>query len=141
MTWGEALEQINFVAVAAGTFSTLVLGAIWYARRAFGAQWMKLVGLKEKDMTNTEGMPAMMATSIIFYFIASVIIAALMKLAGHTGAGQGLLMGAVMGFAFGFGPIAVCYGFARRRFELTLIDGVYVIFALGVSGYIIGLIS
>lgn len=141
MTWGEALENINLLAVALGTVSTLVWGAIWYAQRTLGTDWAKLVGLKKKDMENTDGMPVMMATSIIFYLIASIAIAALMQLTGMTGGGDGLLMGAILGFVFAFGPLAVTYGFARRKFELTLIDGGYMVVALATSGFVIGMLS
>ena len=144
MTWGDALENINFIAVALGTVATLFIGAFWYSPKVLGGDWAKLVGLKQKDLEGKqakEAMPFLMANSIIFYFIASVVLATLMQLSGMTDALEGLLMGAVIGFAFAFGPLSVTYGFARRKFELSLLDGGYMIAALAASGWVIGVMS
>ncbi len=141
MSWGEALENINFLAVLLGTGGTMVLGALWYASKVFGRDWMRLVGLKEKDLKNSQDMTAVMGSSTLFYFIASIALAALMQLSGLTGPLDGASMGAIVGFAFGFGPLVVTYGFARRKFELGLIDGGFIIAALGLSGWIIGLMN
>lgn len=141
MTWGESLENINYIAVVVGTLATLALGAFWYSPKVLGKSWAKLVGLKQKDLDDKDAMPFLMANSIIFYFIASVVLAALMQLSGLVEPFEGLTMGAIMGFAFAFGPLSVTYGFAKRKYELTLIDGGYMIVALAASGWVIGLMS
>lgn len=139
MSWGEALENVNYVAAIVATLSTLVIGFVWYHPKGFGKEWMKLVGLKEKDMKNNQGMTVLLSTSIVFYLLAVVAIAALLEMTKLTTAGDGALMGLIAGFVFFFGPTAVSYGYARRRFELALIDGGYGVVALTVAGLILGL--
>ncbi len=141
MSWADALENINFLAVVLGAVASLLIGALWYAPQLFGKQWMKLVGLKEKDMQSKDGMGVMMAMSVVFYFLVSVVTALLFEMTGSEGAGDGLLLGGILGFVFGFGPLSVTYVFARRRFDLSLIDGGYIVVTTAVIGTVIGLIS
>lgn len=139
MSWGEALENVNYVAVLVATLSTLTIGFVWYHQKAFGKDWLKLIGLKEKDVTNKQDMTSLLIASAIFYGLAVVAMAAIMQMTELTAAGDGALLGAIAGFVFFFGPTAVSYGYARRRFELALIDGGYGVVALTIAGFIVGL--
>lgn len=138
MSWGEALENVNYVSVLVATLATLVVGYVWYHPKVFAKDWMKLIGLKEKDLGSKEGMAPLLATSAIFYLLATVTIGALLQLTQMQSAGEGALMGAIVGFVFYFGPLAVAFGYERRRFELALIDGGYTIVALTIAGFILG---
>lgn len=138
MQWTDALENINYLSVLLGTFASLVIGAVWYAPKVFGAKWSKLVGFKKKDMEDKSGMPIMMALSIVFYALVSLVLAVLHELTGGSGLGDGVLLGSILGFVFGFGPLSVAYVFARRKFELSLLDGGYIVVACAVIGAIVG---
>lgn len=138
MSWVDALENINYLAVLLGALVSLAIGAAWYAPAVFGNKWAKLVGLKKKDMEDTSGMPVMMATSIIFYGLISLVIGLMISMTGSEGLGEGLVLGAILGFVFSFGPMAVTYGFARRKFELSVVDGGYAVITCAVIGAIIG---
>ena len=141
MSWADALENVNYLGVALGTVAALALGAIWYAPGAFGKMWGGLVGFKKKDLEDKSGMGVMMTMSVVFYAIASLITAALYEMTGADGAAEGLLLGAILGFTFGFGPMAVTYGFARRRFDLSLIDGGYIVVTCAAIGAIVGFVG
>ena len=141
MSWTEALENIDYLAVVLGVVASLVLGALWYEPRVFGTRWMKQVGLKKKDVQNRDGMPVMMFQSLVFYSLVSVVIAALFQMIAGSGAGEGAFLGLVVGFVFGFGPLVVTYGFARRNYELTVIDGGYIVVTCTVIGAIIGQVT
>jgi hypothetical protein len=141
MSWAEALENVNFTGVLLGTLASLIIGYVWYEPRVFGKQWMELVGLKKKEMEDKQSMPVMMVMSIVFYFLVSITIAALLNMSGASGAGDGVLMGAILGFIFGYGPMSVAYVFARRRFELSMIDGGYIVVTTAVIGAVLGLVG
>ncbi len=141
MSWADALENVNYLAVVLGMVASMVIGASWYAAAVFGNSWMKLVGLKQKDLENKDGMAAMMAIPTIFYGVASLLLALLFEMTASEGLGEGLFLGAIIGFAFGFGPMAVSYTFARRKFELSMIDGGYIFFTCAVIGAIIGVMN
>ncbi len=141
MSWADALENINLLAVLAGTVIALLIGATWYAPQGFGKQWMNLIGFKKKDMERKDGMAVMMTFAVVFYFAASLVIGLLYEMTGAEGAGDGVLLGAILGFVFGFGPMTVSNTFARRRFDLSLIDGGYIVVCTAAIGAIIGLMS
>lgn len=141
MTWATALENINYLGVALGVLLSLVIGWAWYSPQAFGKQWAKLVGFKKKDMDDRRGMTVMMTMSVVFYFLVSLVLAALIEMTGAQGAGEGLLMGAIAGFVFGYGPVSVTYVFARRRFELSMIDGGYIVVTTSAIGAVLGYIG
>ena len=141
MSWADALENINYLGVALGAVISLVIGAVWYAPGAFGKMWANLIGFKKKDLEDKSGMGVMMSMSVVFYFLASLVVGALYQMTGADGAAEGLLLGAILGFAFGFGPMAVTYGFARRKFDLSLIDGGYVVVTCAAIGLVIGFVG
>ena len=139
MTWGDALENINYLAVLGATLSTVVVGSIWYARGVFGKEWMKLVGLKDKDVENKDGMAVLFASMLVFSFVTALTLSALLYLTNMRSAGEGALMGAIVGFAFSFAQMQGNYSFAKRKFELLLIDGGHNIVQLIIVGWIVGI--
>lgn len=141
MSWADALETINYTSVLLGTLIALALGAVWYAPGAFGKQWATLVGLKKKEMEDKRGMGVMMTMSALFYAMVSVVIAALVEMTGAEGVAEASLMGAILGFTFGFGPLAVTYVYARRRFDLSLIDGGYILVTCAAIGAVVGILG
>ena len=141
MSWAEAFENINYLSVALGAIASLVLGAFWYSPKVLGKKWAVQVGLKKKDMESKDGLAVMMITSVIFYSLVSLFTAALMQMTGAEGIGEGLLMGLILGFVFGFGPLLVTYSFARRMFDISLIDGGYIVVTTLAIGTIIGAIG
>ncbi len=141
MSWSDALESVNYMAVVAGTLVSMVFGMTWYAQRMFGKHWAKLIGFKKKYIEDKNGMPVMMTMSIVFYFIVSLIIAALFAMIGGANTADGALLGAILGFAFGFGPISVTYVYARRTFDLSLIDGGFIFVTCAAIGAVIGYVG
>lgn len=138
MQWIDALEGISYLSVLAGVVTSIVTGFLWYSPGAFQNQWAKLVGLKRSELENKGAMQVLFGTSIMFYTVVSVVIALLLEMTGSMDFSSGLLMGVILGFAFGFGPMAVTYTIARRKFDLALIDGGYVVVTCAAIGAIIG---
>lgn len=54
--------DINYWAVLLAAISSMVVGSIWYAKKVFGTEWAKLVGLDEEKM----GKGAAVALSLTF---------------------------------------------------------------------------
>jgi hypothetical protein len=139
MTWGDALENINYWAALVAALATMVVGSVWYAKGVFGKDWMKLVGLKDKDLESKDGMAVTFTAMIVFYFITAVALSGLLYLTDMQSGGNGLILGAITGFAFNFGPTAVGNAFSRRKVELTLLDGGHVLLQFMLMGWIVGL--
>ena len=64
---------VNWWAVILATLSSMVVGAIWYAKPVFGTAWMKLIGKREKDMDKS-GMWPMLITLVVSFITAYVLV-------------------------------------------------------------------
>ena len=138
MSWGDALEQVNYLNALWATLAALVVGYIWYGEKVFAQSWQKLVGLKKKDLEDSNAMVTLMLLMGVVYFAASVLIGSLLALSGMSGGGDGALMGLLVGTFAGGLPLLSSNSFARRKLELSLIDGGYVVLSFTLIGYILG---
>ncbi len=65
------VPEINWLAVALATVSSLIVGSVWYARKVFGTRWMRLAKIDEASMG--DGVGAIIATVIVSFITASVL--------------------------------------------------------------------
>lgn len=124
----------NYWAILLAALSTFLLGGIWYSPAVFGKAWMKENGFTEESLKNSN-----MVKIFGFAFVLALISA--INLAMFLGPEKQLVMGAVWGFAAGFGWVATFVGthylFERRSFKLFLINAGYSVVALMIMGLII----
>lgn len=64
--------SVNWLAVVLATVSTMVVGAVWYAKPVFGKKWIKLAKLNEKQMEKS-GMMPMLVTFVVTFLTAFVL--------------------------------------------------------------------
>jgi hypothetical protein len=130
--------EFNYWAVLLASLSTFLLGGIWYSPAVFGKAWMKENGFTEEGMKNSN-----MAKIFGLAFILALISA--VNLAMFIGPEKDVVMGAVWGFAAGFGWVATFVGthylFERKSFTLFLINAGYSVVALTIMGVIIVLFN
>lgn len=133
----NAFYQLNWWAVIAATAANFVVGFFWYNKQLFGKQWMRLVGLTDKDMnrstTNTyvaTGVAALVGTAMLGTIMVGLSISGILS---------GLLLGAIIGAIFRLGTHVIHNGFSSRPAALTVIDGGYDIISLAVAGAILGI--
>jgi hypothetical protein len=130
--------ELNYWAVLLASLSTFLLGGIWYSPAVFGKAWMKENGFTEEGMKNSN-----MAKIFGLAFILALISA--VNLAMFIGPEKDVVMGAVWGFAAGFGWVATFVGthylFERKSFTLFLINAGYSVVALTIMGVIIVLFN
>ena len=65
------IPEINWLAVALATVSSLIIGSVWYARKVFGNRWMRLAKIDEATMGN--GVGAIIATIFVSFVTAAVL--------------------------------------------------------------------
>lgn len=138
MDWLSELGDLNWWAVIGATLSTFVVGGVWYSVGVFGKKWGKLVGMTVKEMNSSEGMAERYSMTGIASLIAVAVTGALMLATGTTGWTDGLVFGAVVGFAFRFGTHVTHNSFAKKSKDLTWIDGMHDVVAMAVVGAILG---
>jgi hypothetical protein len=74
------IPAINWLAVALATISSMLVGAVFYARKVFGDRWMRLARVDPEAMGKNPALP------LIITFVVSFITAAV--LAGATAIAQ-----------------------------------------------------
>lgn len=65
--------DINLIAVLVAAASSMVVGMVWYAKPVFGATWMKMAKLTEKDLQ--KNMPTSMTWAIGSAIIMAFVLA------------------------------------------------------------------
>jgi hypothetical protein len=131
-------ESINFLAVAAATLSSMVLGFLWYTPILFGNQWQKAVGLKDEDMDNAAAMRGHLYT-MVGAFIAYTMLSKIIIALNHFGAVKGLMAGLLLSFAFIATTMIGNDTYERRPFSLTFINIGYRMTCFALAGLIIGI--
>lgn len=130
--------EFNYWAVLLSSLSTFLLGGIWYSPAVFGKAWMRENGFTEEGMKNSN-MVKIFGLAFVLALISAV------NLAMFLGPEKDPVMGAVWGFAAGFGWVATFVGthylFERKSFTLFLINAGYSVVALTIMGAIIVLFN
>jgi hypothetical protein len=130
--------ELNYWAVLLASLSTFLLGGIWYSPAVFGKAWMRENGFTEEGMKNSN-MVKIFGLALVLALISAV------NLAMFLGPEKDVVMGAVWGFAAGFGWVATFVGthylFERKSFTLFLINAGYSVVALTIMGVIIVLFN
>lgn len=125
------MEMLNVLVAAIAAFA---LGAIYYGILA--TPWMNAAGLKR----GTDGKPENDQSPVIFAlgFCLQLIVAGMMRhvfsLSGITTSGAGLVAGLGIGLFFISPWIGLNNLYARRPFQLTLIDAGYASLACAAIG-------
>ena len=141
MVWSlDVISEISYWPVVLAVLANFILGFVWYAPSVFGKQWMKAVGLKAKDMKDNKDMGTTYMAMLVFSFLSNSTLAIMMMLMGVTAAFYCLLTGLIIGFFFTFAYMLNTNAFEKRSFEVTMINGGYVMVALAISGWIIAIV-
>lgn len=128
------MEGLNIWAVLVAALSTFLIGGLWYSPAVFGKAWMRENGFTEESLKGGN-MAKIFGLAFFLGLIAAI------NLAMFLGPENRPEMGALWGFAAGFGWVATFVGthylFERRSFTLFLINAGYSVVALTVMGVII----
>lgn len=84
-------SEINYIAVVVAAVLYFVVGALWYSPVLFSKPWMESIGMTAEDMQGTS--PLIYVAPIVFYLIAALVTAFLIKALGITSLFGGLLLG------------------------------------------------
>ena len=124
-------------AVVAGIVHFLI-GAAWYSPRGFGGPWMRGLGITPADIAEARvDMRAALGASALASLAQAGVLAALFATLGLPGIAGGLLIGGLLGLAFGALPMVKDRVWADRAWSVVLVDGGYEIAAGAVAGGIL----
>lgn len=127
------LDQVNWLAIAAATASSFVLGGLWYGP-LFKRAWCREAGIDPDAKPAHAGR--VFATAIVCALLSATIFAALMP--PQAGAVDGFGVGFVVGLFFVSMSFGINYAFAGRSLKLWMIDSGYHIVQFVLYGVILG---
>ena len=129
--------HVNFLAVLVSAAVYWILGAFWFSKALFGKTWAKGIGKTEEELKQGFSKLAFL-WSFVWSFIAAYGVARLMVWTGGSTVGDGFIVGLLVGISFVLATMVINNLFERRPKSLILINALYHIVALVVSGVIIG---
>lgn len=129
--------EINYIAVLVAALIYFVFGALWYSPLLFAKPWMESAGLSEKDVQG--GSALIYIFPLIFYIIAAVVAAVLIKALGLTSILEGIFLAGLGWMGFLLPSMGSSMVFESRPTKLFLIYGGYHLLGFLVLGIVLTL--
>ena len=134
------VPEINWLAVLLATVSSMVVGAVWYAKPVFGKRWMRLSGLTDENM---KGAALPLIITFVVSFFTAAVLAGSAAIAQHFYEGNFLLnavlTSVILWIGFTASRMITHDLFARKSGSLTTLNIAHELVTVVVMGLIIGL--
>jgi uncharacterized membrane protein len=134
------VPEINWLAVLLAAVSSMVVGAIWYAKPVFGNRWMRLSGVTPGD--SKSAVLPLIITFVLAFFTAAVL-AGSAAIAQHFYEGNFLLnavlTAVILWIGFTAARLITHDLFDKRPSSLTVLNIAHELVTVVVMGLIIGL--
>jgi hypothetical protein len=122
-------------AMAAAGLVHFLIGAAWYSRAGFGGPWMRGLGITPEDIAEARiDLRAALGVSALASALQAGALVGLFVMLGTPGIAGGLVIGGIIGFAFGALPMLKDRVWADRAWSVVLVDGGYETVAGAVAG-------
>lgn len=136
------VPEINWLAVLLADVSSMVVGAIWYAKPVFGKRWMRLSGLTDESMRATNPALPLIITFVVS-FLTAAVLAGSAAIAQHFYQGNFLLnavlTAVILWIGFTAARMITHDLFDRRSSSLTVLNLAHELVTVVIMGLIIGL--
>lgn len=135
--------EVNYLAVVLAMVSSMVVGAVWYAKPVFGKEWAKMVGLTDKKMQ--EGAAQAMGITVVVSLVTAYVLAHVSFLSNQYFGNSFLQDSLTTAFWLWLGLTAARFithdAFERRPAKLTLMNVAHELVTLLVMGGVIGVLK
>lgn len=125
---------LNWWAILIASGAAFALGALWYGP-LFGKAWLAAIG---KTADELQPSPTPFVISAIAALATCIVVAALLKGLGLTGAVQGAVFGLITGIAFIAASMASDSAFGGGNWTLWAIQAGYRVAYTALMGAILG---
>ena len=131
---------VNWLAVLLAAVSSMVVGAIFYARKVFGNRWMRLAKIDEATLSKSPVLPLVL--TFIVSFITAAVLAGTATLAQEFYQGNFLLnclvTAVILWAGFTAARLITHDLFERRPGNLTVLNLLHELITVLVMALIIG---
>jgi Protein of unknown function (DUF1761) len=128
--------EVSLLSIVLGALGAWILGALWYSPVLFSKAWQAEVGLSEERMKGN--MVLVFGLSFVCMVLMSYGLSFVIGAhpADKMNIGHGFFHGCMSGIFFAATAVGINYLYQRKSLKLYLIDAIYQILMLGVSGAI-----
>jgi len=134
------VPAINWLAVLLAAVSSMLVGAVFYARKVFGDRWMRLAKVDEASIAKSPVLP--LVITFVVSFITAAVLAGSTALAQEFYGGNYLLnaviTAAVLWSGFTAARLITHDLFERRPGSLTVLNLLHELITVFVMALIIG---
>lgn len=132
--------NVNWLAVLLAGLSSMVVGAIYYAKPVFGRAWMKLANLDEKKLGGPgKAMAFAVVMSLVMAFVVAHVAAISRPFYEVSALSAALTTAFWLWLGISMTTVIIHDVFEHRPYKLTFITVAYQFFAMMAMGLIIGL--
>ena len=128
------MKPVNHLAIVAAVVLHQALGFLWYGVLFFNP-WLEGLGKTPTGINQSDPIPFIL--DIAGWFVASYVIAWLIRKTNTASALQGALLGAVLWLGLALPTLVPHYAFAGLQATVTVIDALNVLIALVVTGAVL----
>jgi hypothetical protein len=137
----DMVPEINWLAVLVATASSMLVGAVWYARKVFGQRWMRLANIDEA--ATQQGAAIAIVITILVSFVTASVLAGSAALAQNFYHGNFLVnclvTGTFLWAGFTASRLITHDLFERRPANLTILNLAHELVTILVMALVIGL--
>lgn len=127
--------RLNYLAVATTGIVLFLIGGVWYM--LFSRQWSAATGIAASQVGPGKNA-YVYVVALAAALLAAYALARIIAWRAHPSAGDGAMIGILLGVLI-FAPLTLMdYGFERRPLALFLVNTGYVVVALTAGGAILG---
>ncbi len=118
------VPEINYWAVLAATFASMVIGSVWYTPKVFGNRWMELAKVPKPETTAAAWRPIIVA--VVTSFLLAWVLAGATTIAHKFYGGEflvaALLTGVILWVGFTAARFVTHDSFEGRPVTLTVMN-------------------
>ena len=131
--------NVNWIGVVLAAVASMIVGMVWYM--GLSKQWIAATGKTREQLLGSGGS----ATPFIIAFVCQLVMAYFLALitpalmGGAITVGGGIVVGVHMWLGFMLTSMVLNHRYQNMSWNLTLIDGGYLLAVMIVQGLVIGL--
>jgi len=128
--------EVDLLTVLIAAIVHMLIGMAWYSKSVFGKTWMKLSGLKEKDLKK-DSMGRAMGMGFVAALIMSYVLASFVDFARSTAVIEGMQVGFWLWLGFVATTMVNGVIWEGKPFKLYAINAGYLLVSMMVMGGIL----
>lgn len=122
----DSLNDVNWAATGASVVAAFAIGLVWFSPSALGGFWARQVarytGIPETEITSGASQPIPLAMWLVGIAITTLELALTVEAVDADSAGDGVVLGLVLGVGFGASLGSWPPIFARMPWEWWLVN-------------------